>query len=69
MIGCKSNQLHTLGDPTWQYKFFDEQKNIIASCARFITNFGTFVFGNLGCVIFFMMVSVCKARQARFSEM
>ena len=24
-----------------------------------------FVFGNLGCVIFFMMVSVFKARQAR----
>ena len=24
-----------------------------------------FVFGNLGCVIFFTMVSVCKARQAR----
>jgi ERCC4-related helicase len=24
-----------------------------------------FVFGDLGCVIFFTMVSVCKARQAR----
>ena len=24
-----------------------------------------FVFGDLGCVIFFKMVSVCKARQAR----
>ena len=24
-----------------------------------------FVFGDLGCVIFFNMVSVCKARQAR----
>ena len=23
-----------------------------------------FVFGNLGCVVFFTMVSVCKARQA-----
>ena len=30
-----------------------------------ITNFGKFVFRNLGCVIFLKMVSVCKARQAR----
>jgi hypothetical protein len=33
--------------------------------ARLITNFGKFVFGDLGCVIFFTMFSVCKARQAR----
>ena len=33
--------------------------------AWLITNFGKFVFRNLGCVIFLKMVSVCKARQAR----
>ena len=36
-----------------------------AHCAHLITYFGNFVFGNLGCVIFFTVVSVCKARQAR----
>jgi hypothetical protein len=25
----------------------------------------SFVFGDLGCVVFFMMVTICKARQAR----
>ena len=30
--------------------------------AQLITNFGKFVFGSLGCEIFFTMVSVRKAR-------
>ena len=33
--------------------------------ARLITNFGKFAFRSLGCMIFFTMFSVCKARQER----
>jgi hypothetical protein len=34
-----------------------------SSLQIFVSSF--FVFGDLGCVIFFAMASVCKARQAR----
>ena len=48
------------------FTFFEQLERQIckieATNARLIIYFGNFVFGNLGCMIFFTMVSICKAR-------